>query len=123
MEQLTMFDAMQQSYKIAKKIRLIELFAGVDVTITIDKSRSHFILNALQEIQEYRKIGTLDECRAAVEKQKPKKPIKDALQYKRYTSTYVCPSCGRGFTGTRIADYCYHCGQALDWSDWSDEDV
>ena len=29
---------------------------------------------------------------------------------------YKCPACGGKFTGTRIADYCYHCGQKLDWS-------
>ena len=75
---------------------------------------------ALEELKEYRKIGTVYECRTAVEKQKSKMPIKDALQYMRYTSSYVCPSCGRGFTGTGIANYCYHCGQRLDWSD---EDV
>lgn len=79
--------------------------------------------DALKELQEYRKIVTVDECRAAVEKQKPKKPIKNRKQEIRYTSAYSCPNCGRSFTGTGIAKYCYHCGQALDWSDWSDKDV
>ena len=74
-------------------------------------------IQALEEVQEYHKIGTVDECKVAVEKQKPKMPIKDALQYMRYTSSYVCPSCGRGFTGAGIANYCYHCGQRMDWSD------
>lgn len=74
-------------------------------------------ISALEEIQEYRKIGTVEECRAAVEKQKPKKPIKNREQYIRYTSEYSCPNCGRGFTGTGIAKYCYHCGQKLDWSE------
>ena len=53
---------------------------------------------------------------SALEKQVPKKPIKDRKQEIRYTSSYSCPSCGDGFTGTGIADYCYHCGQKLDWS-------
>lgn len=30
--------------------------AGIDTTITIDKSRNHFILNALEEIQQYRAL-------------------------------------------------------------------
>lgn len=80
-------------------------------------------ISALEEIQQYRKIGTVDECRATVEKQIPKKPIKNRKQEIRYTSAYSCPNCGRSFTGTGIAKYCYHCGQALDWSDWSDKDV
>ena len=53
----------------------------------------------------------------ALEKQIPKKPIKSDRQEIRYTLTYDCPTCGRQFTGTGFADYCYHCGQALDWSD------
>lgn len=80
-------------------------------------------ISALEEIQQYRKIGTVDECRATVEKQIPKKPIKNRKQEIRYTSAYSCPNCGRSFTGTGIAKYCYHCGQAIDWSDWSDKDV
>lgn len=53
----------------------------------------------------------------ALEKQIPKKPIKSDRQEIRYTLTYDCPTCGKQFTGTGFADYCYHCGQALDWSD------
>lgn len=32
-------------------------------------------IKALEEVQEYRKIGTVEECREAVEKTKAKKPI------------------------------------------------
>ena len=54
----------------------------------------------------------------ALEKQIPKAPIRDRKEERiRYTSTYSCPCCGRGFAGTGIADYCYHCGQALKWGD------
>ena len=31
-------------------------------------------IKALKEIQQYREIGTVEECREAAEKQKPKKP-------------------------------------------------
>ena len=53
----------------------------------------------------------------ALDKQISKKPIKKRKEGIRYTSTYSCPSCGGGFAGTGIADYCYHCGQALRWGD------
>lgn len=33
----------------------------------------------------------------------------------KYSMNYTCPSCRKDFSGTGIADYCYHCGQALDW--------
>lgn len=55
----------------------------------------------------------------ALEKQIPKKPEREKAKQRvvRYTDSYICPSCGKGFTGTGIADFCYHCGQALDWSE------
>lgn len=53
----------------------------------------------------------------ALEKQIPKKPIPTEEQNIRFAMNYICPSCKKHFAGTGIADYCYHCGQALDWSD------
>ena len=79
-----------------------------------------------QEALKIRKNPTFDDVNndelskcidEALEKQIPKKPIKSDRQEIRYTLTYDCPTCGRQFTGTGFADYCYHCGQALDWSD------
>ena len=72
-------------------------------------------IQALEEIQQYRAIGTVEECGAAVEKQKAKKPQKTESEGYRYTDTYRCPNCGGNFSGTGIANYCYHCGQKLDW--------
>lgn len=51
----------------------------------------------------------------ALEKQIAKKPIPTEEQNIRFAMNYTCPSCKKYFTGTGIADYCYHCGQALDW--------
>lgn len=55
-----------------------------------------------------------------INKQIPQKPVRTDTQEIRYTDSYRCPSCGGGFTGTGIADYCYHCGQKLDWGDRDD---
>ena len=40
-------------------------------------------IEALKEIQQYREIGTVEECREAVEKQKPKKilPLTNGLLF------------------------------------------
>lgn len=55
---------------------------------------------------------------SALEKQIPKKPIKTNDETGiRYTDSYRCPNCGGAFAGTGIANFCYHCGQAIDWSD------
>lgn len=61
----------------------------------------------------YEEIETLKEL---VDKATPKKPIKDSVQDVYYLTKYTCPTCGGKFTGT-ISDYCYHCGQKLDWSE------
>lgn len=71
----------------------------------------------LEELKKYREIGTPEECRAAVEKKKAKKPQKTESEGYRYTDTYRCPNCGGNFSGTGIANYCYRCGQKLDWGD------
>ena len=76
-------------------------------------------ITALKEIQQYREIGTVEECREAVEKQKPK--ICDIDSCPDHTH-YKCPSCGRielsiykhGFPRLgRITKYCPYCGQAI----------
>ena len=56
-------------------------------------------------------------CIEALEKQIPKKPIEDGY----YDEPCVCPNCGSNVINEADNDYlfkhCYHCGQALDWSD------
>ena len=69
---------------------------------------------ALKEIQQYREIGTVEECREAVEKQKPKRPIKDKWKHD------CCPSCGWFVSeetgwGDRYNPHCENCGQAIQW--------
>ncbi len=53
----------------------------------------------------------------ALEKQIPKKPIPSEKRHIRYSMNYTCPSCGKEFSGTGIADYCYHCGQKILWEE------
>ncbi|MBM6685456.1 hypothetical protein H9X90_05500 [Faecalicatena contorta] len=76
-------------------------------------------ISALKEIQRYREIGTVEECREAVEKQTQKKCAIDSCPDHTH---YKCPSCGQielsiykhGFPRLgRITKYCENCGQAL----------
>lgn len=83
-------------------------------------------VSALYEIKQYREIGTVEECREAVEKQKPKKP-KDSLKIDPVidcngayidadTTVYLlCPNCGEivGIDET-VNKFCRECGQAID---------
>ena len=77
---------------------------------------------ALKEIQQYREIGTVEECREAVEKQKPKKPI--PINHQDYADkianaeflqdSYFCPYCK---TVLRSGSHCNRCGQKLNWNE------
>lgn len=74
-------------------------------------------ISTLKEIQRYREIGTVEECREAVEKQKPKKCVEDSCPDHTH---YKCPSCGKiqktkydDSTFGCILNYCSNCGQAL----------
>ena len=69
-------------------------------------------IQALNEVEEYRAIGTPEECRAAVEKQTAKlvidnTPTEDSVWYQ-------CPTCKGDLTTTR-GFYCQYCGQKLHW--------
>ena len=73
-------------------------------TIAIDMA-----IKAIEEIQQYRAIGTVEECREARERQIPEKPeiINGGIS--------VCPVCGAKVL--RCYDFCKDCGNAIDWSE------
>lgn len=83
---------------------------------------SLFGLNGFKELEEYKKIGSEEECREAMEKQKAKSPI--LINYKEYADkianadflqdSYLCPNCK---TVLRSGSYCNRCGQKLDWNE------
>lgn len=77
-------------------------------------------IKALEEVQQYRVIGTPEECRTAREKQIPKKPYHISQVDDNDNANVECPACHA------TADYavnvikrghCWKCGQKLDWSD------
>lgn len=78
-------------------------------------------IQALEEVQQYRQIGTVDECREAVEKQTAKKPDYEGDGYydgQLVYDTWICPCCGKHYeVDFDSYDYCPNCGQRLDWSD------
>ena len=76
-------------------------------------------IEALKEVQQYREIGTVEECREAMEKQTPI-PVKNrTIMMNFYGSPYSirgdCPKCGREAILATDTDYCYICGQHLKW--------
>lgn len=79
-------------------------------------------VKALEKVQQYRAIGTVEECREVMEKQKAKKP--SPIDYKKYIGivenaeylrgTCWCPNCNQAI---KSGTFCNNCGQKLDWSD------
>ena len=72
---------------------------------------------ALEEIQQYREIGTVEECREAVEKQKAKELVYESDSvFSNGFSHYrmgKCPMCDRYYNSSDEVNYCSECGQAL----------
>ena len=82
----------------------------------------------LEELKAYRAIGTPEECRAAVEKQKAKKIVRVKLRQSEWGSEYRCPVCESDLIKTVFfnedgtepdekVSWCSGCGQKLDWGD------
>lgn len=87
----------------------------------------------LTELQQYRQIGTLEECREAVEKRKKRKPNTRIVgSHDLQTIHYECPTCAKELahdlryediekdevyiSGIRT-QYCGECGQNILWEE------
>lgn len=74
----------------------------------------------LEEVKQYRAIGTLEECRAEMEKQTAKKPMHVTNSYFGYQKhkehVGYCPDCGHQ------VEEPYGCPNCLRKIDWSDEE-
>lgn len=85
-----------------------------NIPIAYQEKSYEVAISALKEVQQYREIGTAEECRKAVEKQTPKKPVKDKYHHN------CCPNCGwivsgEGGYGEEFCPHCENCGQAIQW--------
>lgn len=69
------------------------------------------------ELDAYKEIGTVEECREAVERQKPKKP-KEILRHRGGFKMHHCPNCDTHYqTDNRYTikdNYCPVCRKLLD---------
>ena len=75
-------------------------------------------IKALEEVEEYRAIGTPEEGRAAGEKQKAKKPIMEYEQTHDCVTEieWKCPVCGTNYIELApCGEWCRYCGTKLDW--------
>lgn len=81
-----------------------------------DVDENWAVRTAIKQVQQYRQIGTVEECRAAVEKQKVKLP--DGGRDIDGRDYLICPNCCAIVAdGEWTAKFCPDCGQKVDWSD------
>ena len=97
----------------------------------IDLSKRHSTIGEMiDECAEYESIGTVEECREAIEKQKAKKPLLVSKKEKIMEGDYVhviCPTCGEEIfscflfypwnDSQRTHEFCESCGQAIQWDE------
>lgn len=76
------------------------------------------IHKALEDIQQYRAIGTIEEFKALKENNEPKKPILNNPNINEFyvKEAKLCPAC-HSYINNWSGDYCRDCGQKLDWSE------
>lgn len=118
-----------EAIKILKKDSCYECAQGTDSPFNCEyggcrvAKATRVAIQALEEVQKYRAIGTPKECMAAV-KQTAKKPIFD-YNLSDTLSKFHC-ECGNTIkvshdTGimnnNNAPNYCSNCGCRFDWSD------
>ena len=120
----------EQEAKLILDVRISRFDHAEDVNQALEIAKQ-----ALEEIQQYRKIGTVEECREAREKQMPKAP-KDSLKIEPVidengayvdadTTVYIlCPNCGELVGMDEDIDrFCRECGQAIQWNENTEENI
>lgn len=118
-----------EAIKILKKDSCYECAQGTDSPFNCEyggcrvEKATRVAIQALEEVQKYRAIGTPKECMAAV-KQTAKKPIFD-YNLSDTLSKFHC-ECGNKIkvshdigimNNNNAPNYCSKCGCGFDWSD------
>lgn len=76
---------------------------------------SKVTVNFLEELMEYKKLGTLEEVEEAMEKETGEKPRK--VLGINGNIEYECGYCGESEAINEMFSYCPWCGKKMDWSD------
>lgn len=119
-----MIAAAEEHEQLAKWLEELRLYRAIgtpeqilanfnDGADTLEQSKE--VIEAfMHKIEEYEAIGTVEECRVAVEKQRAKRPSDYQID-DEYDSGY-CPCCGKTVYDDG-GGYCPYCGQMLEWDE------
>ena len=110
---------------IKEKKTSIDVHKGI---LEIDNSRRWFHNKMIKECEEHIEIlfkikSELEEYQKLKEKETLKKVIHECMQHPTLNCDqlfdyYGCPNCNINLD--HRSDYCEHCGQALDWSEYNE---
>lgn len=95
---------------IINALEEIQQYRAISTVEELQDMKNNYF-EALSDWRQYRKIGTLEECRAAVEKQTDEKTT--AVLGTFGGTDYECKNCGSDVCYGD--EYCRWCGQKLDW--------
>lgn len=91
------------------------------------KEAKEIAIKALEEIQEYRKLGTVEELRALKEKNTPKKIKEERWIYtKCVCGRELSKHYGDGYYDIPYenkTNYCPDCGQRYDWGEEDEQEI
>ena len=83
-------------------------YGFLEERLTVDET--YAVKNALEEIQKYRRIGTVKECQELKEKQREKK-VEKIYKF----SSAECPLCEHRIEAHASKIFCPYCGQKVGW--------
>ena len=85
-------------------------------------NKDEYIEDLERQVHEYKTIGTIDECKAARDKQFAKTPDYEGYGYadgELVYDTWICPKCGEHYEiDYSDYDYCPKCGQHIQHAEW-----
>lgn len=101
-------------------IKELQDYIDLPFGIYISEETAKMAIKALEEVQQYRQIGTVEKCREAVEKQTVKRAWHISPVDDNDNANVECPDC-HATTDYAVnvikRGHCWKCGQLLDWSD------
>ena len=93
------------------------------ISEALEELEQYRTIGTVEELEQYRTIGTVEECSMAVERMKLKKPnieqrrLVDCVGIPHDITVKICPACGQQLEKVRFRKYPCECGQAIDWSE------
>ena len=112
-------EAFDVAISALKEIQLYREIGTVEYFKKLKLADNGTIWGFIDEYVVYKNIGTVEECREAVEKQKPKKIVYESESvFSNGFSHYrmgKCPMCNKYYNSNDEVKYCPKCGQAIKW--------